>query len=79
MRIYKAEDIFIGIQKIDNSYILRDDISNEYTNIYYPDVENNTKNGWQGRLCWNIPFICSYNRIDVRKKNGYLIINKLSN
>ena len=79
MRIYKAEDIFIGIQKIDNSYILRDDISNRYANIYYPDVENNTKNGWQGRLCWNIPFICSYNRIDVRKKNGYLIINKLSN
>ena len=79
LRIYKAEDIFIGIQKIDNSYILRDDISNEYINIYYPDVENNTKNGWQGRLCWNIPFICSYNRIDVRKKNGYLIINKLSN
>ena len=79
LRIYKAEDIFIGIQKIDNSYILRDDISNEYVKIYYPDVENNSKNGWQGRLCWNIPFICSYNRIDVRKKNGYLIINKLSN
>ena len=79
MRIYKAEDIFIGIHKIDNSYILRDDISNEYVKIYYPDVENNSKNGWQGRLCWNIPFICSYNRIDVRKKNGYLIINKLSN
>ena len=43
MRIYKAEDIFIGIQKIDNSYILRDDISNEYVKIYYPDVENNSK------------------------------------
>ena len=24
-------------------------------------IKNNSINGWQGRLCWNIPFICSYN------------------
>ena len=42
-------------------------------------LKNNSKNGWQGRLCWNTPFICSYNKLDIRKKNGYLIINKLIN
>ena len=42
-----------------------------------PDIEKNSKNGWQGRLCWNIPFICSYNKLEVEKKNGYLIIKKV--
>ena len=79
LRIINTEDIFIGIQKIDNLYIFRDDISNEYAKIYRPDIENNKKNGWQGRLCWNTPFICSYNKLNVNKKNGYLIINKLQN
>ena len=53
--------------------------SNEYVNIYYPDIEKNKKNGWQGRLCWDIPFICSYNNLEVVKKNGYLIFRKLKN
>ena len=43
------------------------------------DVENNKKNGWQGRLCWNTPFICSYNKLDVSKKKGYLVVKKLKN
>ena len=79
LRIINTEDIFIGIQKIDNLYIFRDDVSNEYAKIYRPDIEKNKKNGWQGRLCWNTPFICSYNKLNVNKKNGYLIINKLQN
>ena len=78
-RIYNNENVFLGIQKIENKYILNEIVSNEFAKVYYPDVENNSKNGWQGRLCWNTPFICSYNKLDVSKKNGYLIINKLQN
>ena len=79
LRVKNTNNIFLGIQKIENLYKLRDDISNEYAKIYYPDIDNNKKNGWQGRLCWNTPFICSYQKLDVRKKNGYLIINKIHN
>ena len=52
---------------------------NKFVKIYRPDVNNNSKNGWQGRLCWNTPFICSTNNLDVNKKNGYMIITKLEN
>ena len=79
LRINNTENLFLGIIKIENDYILNNKISNKYANIYYPDVEKNKKNGWQGRLCWNTPFICSYNKLDVSKKNGYLIVNKLKN
>ncbi len=77
LRINNSDNVFIGIQKIENLYIFKDDMSNEHVKIYHPDVENNKKNGWQGRLCWNTPFICSYNKLDVSKKNGYLVVNKL--
>ena len=76
-RIINEEDMFIGIKKIDNQYIFREDISSEYAKIYHPDIENNKKNGWQGRLCWNTPFICSYNKLEVKRKNGYLMIIKM--
>ncbi|MFL2894805.1 MAG: LIC_10190 family membrane protein [Candidatus Pelagibacter sp.] len=79
LRIYETEKVFLGIQKIENQFILNDIISNKYVKIYYPDIKKNKKNGWQGRLCWNAPFICSYNKLDVKKKNGYLIVNKLQN
>ncbi|MBD1145158.1 hypothetical protein IDH17_04955 [Pelagibacterales bacterium SAG-MED37] len=79
LRINNTENLFLGIIKIENDYILNNKISNKYANIYYPDVEKNKKNGWQGILCWNTPFICSYNKLDVSKKNGYLIVNKLKN
>ena len=79
LRISDTEKIFLGIQKIENEYLLDTKTSNKYANIYYPDVENNKKNGWQGRLCWNTPFICSYNKLDVSKKNGYLVVDKLKN
>ena len=79
IRLTKVEDIFVGIIKIDNQYILNNENSNQIRKIYKPDLKKNSVNGWQGRLCWNIPFICSYNRLDVREKNGYLVINKLIN
>ena len=78
-RINNTENLFLGIQKIENDYILNEKISNKYANIYYPDIKKNKKNGWQGRLCWNTPFICSYNKLDVSKKKGYLVVKKLKN
>ena len=79
LRINKTESIFLGIQKIDNKYTINEKYQNKYINVHHPDIKKNSMNGWQGRLCWNTPFICSYNKLDVRKKNGYLIINKLIN
>ena len=79
IRLNNVDNIFIGIQKINNSYVFNKSDSNEFAKIFHPDVENNSNNGWQGRLCWNTPFICSYNKINVNKKNGYLILNKLNN
>ncbi len=79
IRLNKSESIFLGVQKIDNKYIMTQVNSNQLVKTYKPDIQNNSKNGWQGRLCWNIPFICSHNKLDIRKKNGYLIINKLIN
>ena len=79
IRLTKIENIFLGVLKIDNKYIVHDKNANQLIKIYQPDIQSNSTNGWQGRLCWNIPFICSYNRLEVKEKNGYLIINKLSN
>ena len=79
LRLNNVENIFIGIQKIDNVYILNKRNNNDIVKIYRPDIENNSQNGWQGRLCWDAPFICSSNALDVKKKNGYLLINKLNN
>ena len=77
LRIYNEEKIFFGIKKIDNDFVMNKSISNRHVKIYYPDIKKNMKNGWQGRLCWDTPFICSYNNLEVKKNNGYLIINKL--
>ncbi len=77
VRINNVEKIFLGTQKIDNQYILNEKNTNTLVKIYMPDIEKNSNNGWQGRLCWNIPFICSYNKLEVEKKNGYLIIKKV--
>ena len=79
LRLVKTDDIFIGIKKIENKYVLNKKNQNQIIKIYRPDVEKNSINSWQGRLCWNTPFICSYNKLDVIKKNGYLIIKKLKN
>ena len=80
IRLNKVENIFFGIQKINNEYILNRKNINQPMKVYKPDVKKNTLlNGYQGISCWNIPFICSYNKLDIQEKNGYLIINKLSN
>ena len=79
VRLNEVENIYLGIQKINNKYILNKTISNEFVMVFYPDIEKNSQNGWQGRLCWNTPFICSYNNMRIYKKNGYLIINKIKN
>ena len=77
-RLSKVDNIFLGISKIDNKFILNEKNVNTLVKIYQPDIENNRKNGWQGRLCWNTPFICSYNKLDVRKKKGYLVVKKIN-
>ena len=79
LRLNKIENIFFGVQKINNQYILNEKSINPFVKVYRPDIKNNSKNGWQGRLCWDIPFICSTNMLNIKKKNGYLIINKLNN
>ena len=80
IRLNKVENLFFGIQKINNEYILNKKNINQPVKIYKPNVKKNTLlNGYQGISCWNIPFICSYNKLDIQEKNGYLIINKLSN
>ncbi len=76
VRLTKVENIFLGILKIENQYILNNTNTDQIRKIFRPDIKKNSANGWQGRLCWNIPFICSYNSLEVRKKYGYLIINK---
>ena len=76
MRLTKVDEVFLGVLKIENKYILNDNSNNQLRKIYQPDTKKNSKNGWQGRLCWNTPFICSYNKLVLKKKNGYLIINK---
>ena len=68
------DNIFLGIQKIDNKYLLNEKDSNEFAKIFYPDVENNSENSWQGRLCWNTPFICSYNKFEIQKNKSYLFL-----
>ena len=77
VRLTKLDDIYLGTQKINNGYIIDKINSNEFAKIYKPDVKKNSNNGWQGRLCWDIPFVCSYNNLKINKKNGYLIISNL--
>ena len=52
--------------------------NNDFIEVNKPDMKNN-KTGWQGRLCWDIPFLCTYRVIKVDKKNGYLFFSKLKN
>ena len=76
LRLNKEKNIFFGIQKIQNKYLKNLDYSNKYAKIYIPDVKNNSQNGWQGRLCWNIPFICSTENLIIYRKNDYLFLIK---
>ena len=76
LRLNQSEKIFLGIQKIDNKFVLNKKSDNKIINVYRPDVKNNSMNSWQGRACWDIPFICSYNNLRIHKKNNYLFITK---
>ena len=40
------------------------------------DANAKKGNGWQGRLCWDIKFICTRNKVDIKKKNNYIVIKK---
>ena len=75
-RILKKDQIFFGIQKIKNFYIFDKENSNSTLDIYYVDIEKNMKNGWQGRLCWDIPFVCSNKKIKSNNINGYLFLSE---
>ncbi len=77
LRLVETDDIFIGIKTIENKYVLNEKNQNQIIKIYRPDVKKNSINSWQGRLCWNTPFICSYYKLEVKKKNSYLVIKKL--
>ena len=76
LRLNNKNDIYFGIQKIHNKYVKNIEYSNKYAGIFFPDNKNNFKNGWQGRLCWDIPFICSYNNLNIYRKNDYLFLIK---
>ena len=78
LRISDKKEVFLGIEKIDNKFFIDQSSINEFIFVHRPDIKNN-KNGWQGRLCWDISFICSYNKIKVDKKYNYLFLTKLSN
>ena len=75
-RLSKKNEIFIGIEKIENKYRSDQNSLINSVQVFIPDIEKNTKNGWQGRLCWDIPFVCSYNKLNISKTNNYLIFKK---
>ena len=77
-RIYEKKKIVFGIDKMVNKYLLDKENSKNHTNIFFVDNENNQSNGWQGRLCWDVPVVCTYMKIQVNRDNNYLFINKLS-
>ena len=77
LRVLKKDNIYFGIEKINNNYQQLSNINLENFNVYKPDFKK-SNNGWQGHLCWDIPFLCTYNDITLTKKYGYLIVNKLN-
>ena len=78
IRIYDEDKIFYGIKKIKNEFLEYKNNNNERFSVFYPNNQKNIKNGngWQGRLCWDIKFLCSYDEIDINSFNNYLIIKK---
>lgn len=75
-RLKSEEKYFVGIKKIHNNYIQSKINSLTGLKIFFPDIKNNSFNGWQGRLCWDIPFICSYNKVNFDEINSYIILKK---
>ena len=79
VRIYNEDKVFYGIKKIKNEFLEYKNNNNKKVPVFYPDNQINIikGNGWQGRLCWDIKFLCSYSEIDISSYNNYLIIKKL--
>jgi len=80
-RVIKKNYIFFGVDSVNNEYIIYDDfITNKTISVFKPNIKVNNLNGngWQGRLCWDIPFICSYNKIKVNLIRNYYVISKLN-
>ena len=77
VRITNEDEKYFGIKKIQNHFKKYDD-SNQIITVFRPDLSANSKkgNGWQGRLCWDIKFLCSYNKINVDLIKNYLIITR---
>ena len=77
-RVNNEDQIFFGIKKIDNNYILNPKNNINMISTFQPDINANAAkgNGWQGRLCWDIKFICTKNKISIRKRYNYYIIEK---
>ena len=76
-RISDKSKIYFGVDKIVNKYLLDKENSKSQIDIYFVDTLNNKSNGWQGRLCWDVPVVCTNIKIQINKKNNYLFINKL--
>ena len=78
VRITKENKLFFGIIKIENDYIENTKYKNNPIKIFQPDMTANAKkgNGWQGRLCWDIKFLCTKNKVIIEEKKNYLFIKK---
>ena len=78
IRVIHKNHVFFGIDRVKNEYVLYD--NHKIISVFRPNIESNNlkNNGWQGRLCWDIPFICSYNKINVNLINGYYVITRLN-
>jgi hypothetical protein len=80
-RIDKKNYAFFGIESVNNKYIVYDNfLANNLISVFRPNIQENNLNGngWQGLLCWDIPFICSYNEVKVNLINNYYFISKLN-
>jgi hypothetical protein len=79
IRITNEEKVYFGIKKIENNFKENTHSKGNSIPIFQPDMKANAKrgNGWQGRLCWDIKFICTKNKVTIYKKNNYLIIERL--
>ena len=78
LRVTNENELFLGIKKIENDFIENTQYKNNPIKIFQPDITSNAKkgNGWQGRLCWDIKFLCTKNKIIIEKKKNYLFIRK---
>jgi hypothetical protein len=78
-RILVKNEIFVGIQKINNEYKYYDSKLSSHLTVVQPDISANAikGNGWQGRLCWDIMFLCSYKEVKTSLINNYIVITGL--